>query len=154
MRTYTSRAELDERYDQTVRQMMESQAYRELAAAQMFGHGLQYVPELRWLKFMGWHIREELEHYEAVVKMYRKFTGEEVEPKVNVRLTQRPIEMAHSWFELAMAQFLFDQAALHPDLMEVMPLTVVDGRPLGSGRPGPVTQRLSRLYREMAEARS
>jgi len=109
MRTYTSRAELDERYDQTVRQMMESQAYRELAAAQMFGHGLQHVPELRWLKFMGWHIREELEHYEAVVKMYRKFTGEEVEPTVNVRLTQRPIEMAHSWFELAMAQFLFDR---------------------------------------------
>ncbi len=109
MKTYTSRDELDERYEQTVRQMMESQAYRELAAAQLFGHGLQYVPEIKWLKFMSWHIREELEHYEAVVKMYRQFTGEDVQPKVNARLAQRPIEMASSWFELAMAQFLFDR---------------------------------------------
>ena len=109
MRTYSSREEMDERYAQTVRQMIESQAYRELAAAHLFGHGLQYVPELRWLKFMSWHIREELEHYEAVVKMYRRFTGEDVQPRVNARLAQRPIEMAHSWFELAMAQFLFDR---------------------------------------------
>ncbi len=109
MRTCTSREEMDERYEQTVRQMIESQAYRELAAAKLFGHGLQFVSELKWLKFMSWHIREELEHYEAVVKMYRQFTGEDVQPKVNARLAQRPIEMAHSWFELAMAQFLFDR---------------------------------------------
>ena len=70
--------------------MMQSQAYRELAAAQMFGFGLQFVPELRWLKFMTWHIREEIEHYEDVLKMYREFTGESVEPAVNERLTQKP----------------------------------------------------------------
>ena len=34
-------------------------------------------------------------------------------------------------------------------VMEVMPLTRLDGRPLGSGRPGPVTERLRRLYGEM-----
>ena len=99
----------DERYAATVRQMMESQAYRELAAAQMFGYGLQFVPELRWLKFMTWHIREEMEHYEAVVKMYQETTGESVEPIVNRRLGERPIEFAASWFELAMAQFLYDR---------------------------------------------
>jgi 1,2-phenylacetyl-CoA epoxidase catalytic subunit len=100
---------MDERYRTTLVQMMQSQAYRELAAAQMFGFGLQYVPELRWLKFMTWHIREEMEHYEDVVKMYHEFTGESVEPVVNARLQQKPIEFAQSWYELAMAQFLYDR---------------------------------------------
>ena len=109
MPTYTSKDELDERYYQTLVQMMQSQAYRELAAAQMFGFGLQYVPELKWLKFMTWHIREEMEHYEDVVKMYREFTGESVEPVVNDRLQKKPIEFATSWYELAMAQFLYDR---------------------------------------------
>jgi 1,2-phenylacetyl-CoA epoxidase catalytic subunit len=106
---YTSKDQLDERYYSTLVQMMQSQAYRELAAAQMFGFGLQFVPELRWLKFMTWHIREEMEHYEDVVKMYAEVTGESVEPPVNERLRQRPIEFAQSWYELAMAQFLYDR---------------------------------------------
>ena len=101
--------QMDDKYLATVRQMIESQAYRELAAAQMFGYGLQFVPELRWLKFMTWHIREEMEHYEVVVKMYREVTGESVEPIVNRRLSERPIAFAESWFELAMAQFLYDR---------------------------------------------
>lgn len=109
MKTYKTRAELDERYYGVVVQMMQSQAYRELAAAQMFGFGLQYVPELKWLKFMSWHIREEMEHYEDVVKMYATFTGESVEPVVRTRLADKPIEFAQSWYELAMAQFLYDR---------------------------------------------
>lgn len=107
--TLQTRQELDDRTYQTLVQMMQSQAYRELAAAQMFGFGLQFVPELRWLKFMSWHIREEMEHYEDVVKMYAEFTGESVEPSVYARLQQKPIEFATSWYELAMAQFLYDR---------------------------------------------
>jgi 1,2-phenylacetyl-CoA epoxidase catalytic subunit len=107
--SYTKKEELPERYYQTLVQMMQSQAYRELAAAQMFGYGLQFVPELRWLKFMTWHIREEMEHYEDVVKMYAEVTGESVEPAVNTRLQQKPIDFAQSWYELAMAQFLYDR---------------------------------------------
>lgn len=106
---FTSKSELDPRCYQMIVQMMQSQAYRELAAAQMFGYGLQFVPELRWLKFMTWHIREEMEHYEDVVKMYSELTGESVEPYVNDRLRQKPIEFASSWYELAMAQFLYDR---------------------------------------------
>ncbi len=41
------------------------------------------------------------------------------------------------------------EAFLTGSVMEVMPLTRLDGRPVGSGRPGPVTGRLGRLYREM-----
>jgi 1,2-phenylacetyl-CoA epoxidase catalytic subunit len=50
-----------------------------------------------------------MEHYEDVVKMYREFTGESVEPFVNQRLKQKPIDFATSWYELAMAQFLYDR---------------------------------------------
>jgi 1,2-phenylacetyl-CoA epoxidase catalytic subunit len=107
--SYTSRSEMDATMIATLTQMMESQAYRELAAAQMFGYGLQFVPELKWLKFMTWHIREETEHYEAVVRMYKDFTGESVEPQVHARLACKPIRFAQSWFELAMAQFLYDR---------------------------------------------
>jgi 1,2-phenylacetyl-CoA epoxidase catalytic subunit len=109
MNTYAKKEEMDAKMIATITQMMESQAYRELAAAQMFGYGLRFVPSLKWLKFMSWHIREEMEHYEVVVRMYKEFTGESVEPNVNARLAKKPIEFAESWFELAMAQFLYDR---------------------------------------------
>src|SRR5688572_2722251 len=80
-------------YRQLVVQLMESQAYRELAAAHMFGYGLQFVPE-KWMKFMVWHIQEEMEHYQAVSKMHRDFTGHEVEPIVRERLAGRPVPFA------------------------------------------------------------
>jgi 1,2-phenylacetyl-CoA epoxidase catalytic subunit len=108
-KTITSQAEMTPEYRHTVVQMMESQAYRELAAAVMFGDGLKHVPSLKWLKFMTWHIREEMEHYEAVVRMYQEFTGTSVEPVVNERLAKKPIPFATTWFELAMAQFLYDR---------------------------------------------
>jgi 1,2-phenylacetyl-CoA epoxidase catalytic subunit len=95
-------------YRRMVVQLMESQAYRELAAAHMFGYGLRFVPE-KWMKFMVWHIQEETEHYQAVAKMYRDFTKEEVEPRVRERLAGKPVPFAESWFELAMAQFLYDR---------------------------------------------
>jgi 1,2-phenylacetyl-CoA epoxidase catalytic subunit len=106
---YTRREDMPERYRQTLEQMMKSQAYRELAAARMFGYGLQFVPERRWIKFMVWHIQEETEHYLAVADMYQRFTGESVEGWVNERLAAKPIPFAQSWFELAMAQFLYDR---------------------------------------------
>ena len=109
MTTFAKKEEMDAKMIATLTQMMESQAYRELAAAQMFGYGLQFVPELKWLKFMSWHIREEMEHYEDVVKMYATFTGESVEPVVRSRLADKPIAFAQSWYELAMAQFLYDR---------------------------------------------
>ena len=40
------------------------------------------------------------------------------------------------------------EAFLTNSLMEVMPLVEVNGRPVGSGGPGPVTQRLREGYRE------
>jgi 1,2-phenylacetyl-CoA epoxidase catalytic subunit len=101
--------EMSPEYRQLIVQLMESQAYRELAAAHLFGYGLQFVPD-QWLKFMVWHIQEEAEHYQAVARMYREFTGAEVEPAVRARLADRKaVPFAESWFELAMAQFLYDR---------------------------------------------
>ncbi len=57
-------------------------------------------------------------------------------------------EVGLSAFENASEAFLTNS------IMEVMPLTSLDGRPVGSGRPGPVTERLHRLYRELAAAQS
>ncbi len=109
MQVYSRREDMPERFRDTLEQMMKSQAYRELAAARLFGHGPQFVDEGRWLKFMVWHIREESEHFFAVAEMYKRFTGESVEPWVNQRLAAKPIPFAQSWFELAMAQFLYDR---------------------------------------------
>jgi len=108
-KVYQSREEMPQRYRETLEQMMKSQAYRELAAARMFGHGLQFVDSSKWLKFIVWHIGEETEHYLAVARMYEKFTGESVDAWVHTRLAQKPIPFAQSWFELAMAQFLYDR---------------------------------------------
>ena len=41
------------------------------------------------------------------------------------------------------------EAFLTGSVMEVMPLTRVNGQPVGPGRPGPATERLGRLYRQM-----
>ncbi len=46
------------------------------------------------------------------------------------------------------------EAFLTGSVMEVMPLTVVEGRRVGSGRPGPMTERLRGMYGEMARGGS
>ena len=108
-KSFRTRAEMPERYREMLEQMMVSQAYRELAAAHLFGHALQHVPSTKWIKFLSWHIREEVDHYVAVAKMYKEFTGAEVEPKVRERLADKPVPFVDTWFELAMAQFLYDR---------------------------------------------
>jgi 1,2-phenylacetyl-CoA epoxidase catalytic subunit len=91
--------------------MMKSQAYREMAAARLFGHGLQFVPP-KWLKLMAWHVSEEAQHYVAVADVHQKFTGHSVHPWVEQRLSSRPVPLSASWLDLAMAQFLYDRAGL------------------------------------------
>lgn len=101
--------ELDERYRDTLVQMMRSQAYRELSAAQLFGHGLQFVPDIQALKFITRHIREETEHYISVADLHERHVGTSLEPWVNERLQSKPIPMAESFLELGIAQWLYDR---------------------------------------------
>lgn len=99
----------DVRYKDMIVQMMRSQSYRELAAAQLFGFGLQFVPDIKSLKFMVWHIQEESEHYIAVANLYKQYTGESVEAWVQDRLKNKPIPSVSSWLELGVAQWLYDR---------------------------------------------
>ena len=109
MRTYTSRQEMDDHYYQTLKQMIESQAYRELAAAHLFGYGLQFVPHWEGIEFITESLHEEIEHYELVRKMSVDLIGEDMTPGVVERVAKRPVPFANSWFELAMAAFLYDR---------------------------------------------
>jgi 1,2-phenylacetyl-CoA epoxidase catalytic subunit len=97
------------RYREIVVQMLRSQAWRELSAVQLFGHGLQYVQDLPTLKFIARHVQEETEHYLAVAELYRRHVGEPVEPWVNAKLATRPIPMAADLLELGIAQWLYDR---------------------------------------------
>jgi len=107
--TVRSLADCDPRYRETVIQMLRSQAWRELSAAQLFGHGLQYVSDLRTLKFISRHIVEETEHYAAVAELYQKHVGESLDPWVTAKLATRPIPWASSFLELGIAQWLYDR---------------------------------------------
>ena len=57
----------------------------------------------------------------------------------------KPLEHDIGLDELFQAQ----EAFLTNSLIEVMPLTEIDGKPIGSGRPGSVTKRLLAAYRKM-----
>jgi 1,2-phenylacetyl-CoA epoxidase catalytic subunit len=102
-------ADCDPRYRDTVVQMLRSQAWRELSAAQLFGHGLQFVSDLRTLKFISRHVQEEVEHYAIIADLYQTHVGESVDPWVTAKLATRPIPWAGSFLELGIAQWLYDR---------------------------------------------
>jgi len=95
-------------YRSMLLQLIESQAYRELMAAQAFGHALKYVPEMKNKMMISEHITEELEHYECTVFLYEGLDGGNVEKVIQPKLSRVPYP--ESWEELAMVQFLYDQA--------------------------------------------
>jgi len=41
-----------------------------------------------------------------------------------------------------------EEAFITGTVKKVMPVTFLDGRPIGNGKPGPVTQKLMKLYEE------
>jgi 1,2-phenylacetyl-CoA epoxidase catalytic subunit len=88
-------------------QLIESQAYRELMAAQLFGHALKHVPGMQNKMMIAEHLVEELEHYECTVFLYEGLGGD-VEEAIRPKLSRVPY--AETWEELAMVQFLYDQA--------------------------------------------
>jgi branched-chain amino acid aminotransferase len=48
--------------------------------------------------------------------------------------------------------FTADEAFLSGTAAEVVPVVLVDGRPVGSGKPGPVTQRLRKAFQTLARS--
>ncbi len=47
-----------------------------------------------------------------------------------------------------------DEAFITSTLQEIFPVTRLDGRPVGTGRPGPTTKRLHEAYRRFVRSRS
>jgi 1,2-phenylacetyl-CoA epoxidase catalytic subunit len=88
-------------------QLIESQAYRELMAAQLFGHAMKHVPGVKNKMMISEHLVEELEHFECTVFLYEGLGGD-VEEAIKPKLARVPY--ADSWEELGMVQFLYDQA--------------------------------------------
>ena len=95
-------------YRALVCQMLESQAYREMMAANLLGHSLKFVPDLRDKQSVAHDLIEELEHYESTVDLYRGITGRDIGEVIGPKLARVPYP--ESWMELAMAQFLYDRA--------------------------------------------
>jgi ring-1,2-phenylacetyl-CoA epoxidase subunit PaaA len=94
-------------YRAMLSQLIESQAYRELMAAQLFGHAMKHVPGVKNKMMISEHLTEELEHYECTVFLYEGLGGD-VEEAIKPKLARVPY--ADSWEELGMVQFLYDQA--------------------------------------------
>ena len=47
--------------------------------------------------------------------------------------------------------FKAEEIFLSGTVKKIIPVTVLDGRPVGKGIPGPITQKLMRLYSELLE---
>lgn len=110
--TIRSRAEMTDQYFATLRRMILSQAYRELAASVAFAHALQFVPNLEFKRKVVAHVVEELEHYSVCAQLHRDIGAGDLDPVCHERLAKdRPIPMIESFLELGVAQFLYDRAS-------------------------------------------
>lgn len=111
MKKYEHATELTPGMRRMVRQLLESQAYREIMAANVFGHGIRYVPSRLLRQKLTHQIVEELEHFEEVESIYEQFGGSLL-GVVEQRLAAEPhlVPYAESWLELAVTLFLYDRA--------------------------------------------
>lgn len=107
-KTIETREEMTPEYRAMVQQLLESQGYREVMAANMFGHAMKYIPALNHKQLVAHQIEEELEHFEVVAGLYEQVTGEDLLAAIQDKLERVPF--SESWTELAMAQFLYDRA--------------------------------------------
>ena len=67
----------------------------------------------------------------------------ELAPSLNIRAREGEIELE----DLLAAE----EAFLTNSLLEIMPLTRVNGKPLATGKPGPVTEKLRTAYRGLVQ---
>jgi len=67
----------------------------------------------------------------------------ELAGKLGIRTLEREIEAEELWRS--------EEVFLTGSLIEVMPLVDVDGKPIGDGKPGPVTRRLMDEYRRLVD---
>jgi len=91
-----------------LRQCLENQGYRELAAAHLLAIGVVYAPTLDDKQMLADHARDELRHFEVVSGMYEEAYRVALEPVVAARLAGLP--QPSSWLEASLASYVFDRA--------------------------------------------
>lgn len=91
-----------------LRQSLENQGYRELAAAHLLAIGVVYAPTLDDKQMLADHARDELRHFEIVAGMYEEACRVALEPVVSARLAGLP--RPSSWLEASLASYVFDRA--------------------------------------------
>jgi ring-1,2-phenylacetyl-CoA epoxidase subunit PaaA len=105
-----SPAEMTPEYRKMVTQLLESQGVREFMAANIFSDALKFIPALRLKELLAKQVVEELEHYEATIRLYHDLGGD-LEAVVEEKVKKYGgVPYVKSWFELAVCQFLYDRA--------------------------------------------
>jgi len=105
-----SPVEMTPEYKKMVMQLLESQGVREFMAANIFSDALKFIPTLRLKELLAKQVVEELEHYEATLRLYRDLGGD-LEAVVEEKVKEYGgVPYVKSWFELAVCQFLYDRA--------------------------------------------
>ncbi len=102
-------------YRATIDRLLQGQAYRELGAARLFEDGRALAPTPALADVIAAHAAEERAHFRAVLAAWAAFSGAAptaLEARAEARLGERPLPAVTTWFDLAMAQFLFDRAGL------------------------------------------
>lgn len=95
-----------------VKQMLESQGFRELMAAHLFGHGVKFAPDLPRKRALAEHAVVELNHFAWCAEAYAALGGD-LEAVVGRRLAREPdaIPYPQSWLELAVIEFTYHRSA-------------------------------------------
>lgn len=111
-RSIRTRAEMDQRYFDTLVRMLRSQAYRELAAATVFAEALTLVPTVKFKKKVLQHVQEEMEHFEVCCGLHAELEAGDLDAICTKKLRdERPIPSIESFLDLGAAQFLYDRAS-------------------------------------------
>lgn len=92
------------------REMIEAHGERVLTLARMQGHGLQFVPSTRWMKYVAGSARESVEHFEIVSNAYHLVSSGHFDAAVSARMRASPVEYARGYDELAVALLVLGRA--------------------------------------------
>ncbi|MEM8884197.1 MAG: Phenylacetic acid catabolic protein [Planctomycetota bacterium] len=111
-RTVRSRSEMTPEYFDTLSKMLLSQAYRELAAAVVFGEAISLVPSVEYKQQVVHQVEEEMDHYAVCVRLAEELGIEGFDELCTRRVhDERPIPRVESFLEVGVAACLYDSAS-------------------------------------------
>lgn len=97
-------------FQATVRHTLEAHGARALSLARTLGHGLQYIPSVRWMRFVTGLSRDLVEAFALLAERYAAVSDERLDALTHARLLARPVPLPGDFDELAVATFVQGQA--------------------------------------------